>query len=272
MNLQQVEQDTQKTSIINRLLASVPAGVPMTTPWLELQGVSPQLARRYKLSGWLEPLGRSAWVRLGATVNVVGAVFAVQKQLSIKACPAARTALELQGRAHYVPVGKPVLQLSLEAGQNLPGWFSQQAFARHLRVINSTVLFNPSYAGLADWSDKEITIKISSTERAMLEYCHLLPKYADFEEARQLMEGLTTLRPELMQSLLYACQSVKAKRLFLALASVVGHAWYQQLDVEKLNLGTGNRSVLSNGILHPQYKITVPEEWMNAGTEQGEFK
>lgn len=271
MSPQRVQKALQTRSKINRLLSSAPVGMPMTSRWLSSQGISSQLAHRYKLSGWLEPLGRSAWVRVGSSVSMVGAIFALQSQLSIKACPAARTALALQGRAHYVPVGKPVLQLSLESGQALPAWFSQQAFASHHRVINGSALFNPSYAGLMDWTDEKTTIKISSAERAMLEYCHLLPKYADFEEARQLMEGLTTLRSELMQSVLYACKSVKAKRLFLALASVVDHAWYKQLDIEKLNLGSGNRSVLNNGVLHPQYKITVPEEWLNANTEQDGF-
>lgn len=267
MNLQQAEQKALSSSKINRLLISVPDGTPVTSAWLSSQGVSPQLAHRYKLSGWLEPLGRGAWVRKGATVSMVGAIFALQKQLSIKVPPAARTALVLQGRAHYVPVGRPVLQFSLESGQYLPVWFSQQPFAQNLRVINSSALFNPPYAGLVDWFAEEITIKISSAERAMLEYCYLLPKYADFEEARQLMEGLTTLRPKLVQSMLHACKSVKAKRLFLVLASVVRHTWYEQLDIASLNLGTGNRSVLTNGALHPQFKITVPVEWM----EQGEM-
>jgi hypothetical protein len=267
MNLQQADQETLSGSKINRLLASVPAGTPVTSAWLLSQGVSPQLAHRYKLSGWLEPLGRGAWVRMGSKVSMVGAIFALQKQLSIKVYPAARTALELQGRAHYVPVGQPVLQFSLESGQYLPAWFNRQPFAQNHRVINSSALFDPAYAGLVDWSGEDITIKTSSAERAMLEYCYLLPKYTDFEEARQLMEGLTTLRFELIQSLLHACKSIKTKRLFLALASMVGHAWYERLDIESVNLGTGNRSVFANGALHPKFKITVPIEWM----EQGEM-
>lgn len=268
MSQQSAEQETPNRTKINRLLVSVPAGAPVTSTWLRSQGVSPQLVRRYKLSGWLEPLARSAWIRTGTNVSMVGAIYAMQQQLLIKVYPAARTALTLQGRAHYIPTGHTsVLQLSLESGQNLPAWFTRQPFASNLRIFNSSALFNPTYAGLDDWHSEELQIKISSAERAMLEYCHLLPKYADFEEARQLMEGLTTLRPKLVQSMLHACKSVKAKRLFLVLASVVRHTWYEQLDIASLNLGTGNRSVLTNGALHPQFKITVPVEWM----EQGEM-
>ena len=55
----------------------------------------------------------------------------------------------------------------------------------------------------------------------------LLARVSDegsFEEARLIMEGLTRLRPELVQELLGSCRSVKAKRLFLFLADLCGHA------------------------------------------------
>ncbi len=38
------------------------------------------------------------------------------------------------------------------------------------------------------------------------------------------MEGLTTLRPRLIQSLLEQCRSVKVKRLFTVLAEACNHA------------------------------------------------
>ncbi|ORU93716.1 MAG: hypothetical protein A6F72_07510 [Cycloclasticus sp. symbiont of Poecilosclerida sp. N] len=263
MNLQEIDKGTLRRTKINKLLVSVPAGTPVTSTWLASQGISPQLVHRYKRSGWLEPLARSAWVRAGGHVSMAGAVFALQQQLLIKVYPAARTALELQGRAHYIATEHDsALQLSLESGQKLPTWFTRQSFSSNLSIFNSSALFNPTYAGLDDWQNEELQIKISSAERAMLEYCHLLPKCADFEEARQLMEGLTTLRPKLLQSTLLACKSIKAKRLFLVLASVVGHTWYKQLDIESLELGAGNRSVMADGCLHPQFKITVPKDWV----------
>jgi len=257
-------EEGRSATKINRLLANSPVGAPMTSAWLSSQRISPQLVRRYKLSGWLESLGRGAWKRTGTKLTLAGTLFAMQQQLSMKVYPAARTALEIQGRAHYVPVGaNPVLQLSLESGQKIPSWFVHQSFASHLRVLNSSVLFDPVYVSLDDWHSGELSIKVSSPERAMLEYCYLLPKYADFEEARQLMEGLMTLRPKLLQNTLLACKSVKAKRLFLALACTVGHPWYEQLEIDSLDLGSGKRSVLANGYLHPQFKITVPRDWVS---------
>ncbi len=246
---------------INRLLTKCPTGVPMTSGWLNSQHVSPQLLQRYKNSGWLEPLGRGAWIRAGTEATLAGSIYALQ-QRQLMVYPAARTALELQGRAHYLQVGaNPILQLSVESNKKLPFWFRRQSFATSLRVLNGSALFRPAFTSLVNWHTEKLLLKISSPERAMLEYCFLLPKYADFEEAWQLMEGLTTLRVQLLQSTLQACRSVKAKRLFLVLASTVGHKWYNDLNLESVNLGTGKRSIVNGGLLHPEFGITVPENW-----------
>ena len=249
---------------INRLLAACPAGVTMTSEWLNSQHVSPQLLQRYKKGGWLEPLGRGAWIRAGTEPTLPGSIYALQQQ-QLMVYPAARTALELQGRAHYLQLGaNPILQLSVESTKNLPSWFRRQSFAKNLRVLNGSALFRPAFTSLVNWHVGELLLKISSPERAMLEYCFLLPKYADFEEARQLMQGLTTLRAQLLQNTLQACRSIKAKRLFLVLASTVGHKWYKDLDLESINLGTGKRKIADGGLLHPEFGITVPEDWVGS--------
>mgnify|MGYP001584397915 FL=1 len=98
---------------------------------------------------------------------------------------------------------------------------------------------------------------MSAPERAALELVDLVPKEQSFSEARLLMEGLTTLRPELVQELLEACRSVKAKRLFLFLAEEANHAWFKELNTSKLDLGKGNRSIVKGGQLDQKYQITV---------------
>tara|TARA_R110002049_G_scaffold112092_1_gene261480 strand:- start:12781 stop:13575 length:795 start_codon:yes stop_codon:yes gene_type:complete len=254
--------ERQALTRINAVLADCPTGVPMSSTWLESKGVYPQLLQKYKESGWLEPLGRGIWIRAGTRPTLAGAVFALQR-IGINAYPAARSALELQGRSHYVPTGEvPVLHMSLGAGQRMPQWFRAMDFARNLHLLNASTLFEPVSAGLSEVRSEGVEIKLSSPERAMVEYCQLLPKHADFEEARQLMEGLPTLRPRLVQSTLQACKSVKAKRLFLALASVVGHSWFSELDQAQFDLGASNRILPIEGVPHPVYNITVPEAWI----------
>jgi hypothetical protein len=48
------------------------------------------------------------------------------------------------------------------------------------------------------------------------------------------------------------------RRLFLYLAEQHQHSWFQRLDVDALDLGTGNRSIVQGGHLDPKYLITVP--------------
>ena len=257
-----VHESELVTTKINKLLADCPVGVPMTSTWLKSKGASPQLMQKYKETGWVESLGRGGWIRAGTKATMLGAVYALQR-ISLNIYPAARTALELQGRAHYIPAGEfPVLQISAEANQRLPAWFVNLDFCKNLHVVNSSKLFNPIYSSLDDLRSEGIVLKVSSPERAMLEYCQLLPKQADFEEARQLMEGLTTLRPRLLQSTLHACQSVKAKRLFFALASAVKHDWYKEINPDEFHLGSSNRILPIEGSPHPQFSITVPETWI----------
>jgi len=83
------------------------------------------------------------------------------------------------------------------------------------------------------------------------------------------MEGATTFRPKLMMSLLQACKRVKTKRLFLWLAERHRHAWFTQLDVSVLDLGSGKRVIYKGGVLDNRYNITVPREYVNGEDADG---
>ena len=234
----------------------------MSSAWLKSKGVYPQLLQKYKETGWLEALGRGCWIRAGAKPTLAGAIYALQRT-PLNVYPAARSALELQGRAHYVPAGEsPALHIGIPASRRLPVWFNKLQFTSSLHVINTSALFDPVFTSLVEIKSEGVVIKASSPERAMLEYCHLLPKHADFEEARQLMEGLPALRPQLVQSTLKVCKSVKAKRLFLALSDTVGHSWFSKLDLDGIDLGASNRILPIEGVSHPEFAITVPETWI----------
>ena len=101
---------------------------------------------------------------------------------------------------------------------------------------------------------------ISSPASAMLEVLFDVPEKISFEHADQLIQGLTTLSPRRVQSVLESCKNVKAKRLFLWLAERNNHAWFKRLDLGKIDLGTGHRSITKGGKFDSKYKITVPED------------
>jgi hypothetical protein len=86
-----------------------------------------------------------------------------------------------------------------------------------------------------------------------------VPKAESFEESFLLMEGLTTLRPKLVQELLEKCHSVKVKRLFMLLAERANHPWVKKLDLSKVDFGTGNRMLIKGGRVNKKYQISVPD-------------
>jgi len=75
-----------------------------------------------------------------------------------------------------------------------------------------------------------------------------------------MMEGLTNLRPKLLQELLERCTSIKVKRLFLYMADKAQHHWLTFIDQAKISLGEGDRSVVKAGIYVSKYRISVPKE------------
>jgi len=98
----------------------------------------------------------------------------------------------------------------------------------------------------------------STPERALLELCDEASDASGVFEVDALMQGMATLRPQRVGMLLHHCHSVKAKRLFLALAERHEHAWFSHVSLDGVTLGSGKRSLVVGGRLHPTYQITLP--------------
>jgi hypothetical protein len=58
------------------------------------------------------------------------------------------------------------------------------------------------------------SIKMSSTERAIMEMLYLVPQKQTLSEISLIMEHLAGLRPAVVQDLLENCNSVKVKKAF----------------------------------------------------------
>jgi len=61
----------------------------------------------------------------------------------------------------------------------------------------------------------EFSLRVSTTERAILELLHLATTNDAITYALELMSGLSTLRPQVLQALLENSRLIKVKRLFL---------------------------------------------------------
>jgi len=233
--------------------------------WLEAQGAYQQLVHEYEKSGWIRRIGQGAYVRVGGTVDWTGGLHALQEQLKLPVHAGAKTALQLQGYAHYLAMGKGgSVTLFGSSGTRLPAWFRNYDWGVELRYTATKLFADDPKAGLSKKELATYTITVSSPERAIMEVLYLVPAEESFEEAALLMEGLTTLRPRLVQSLLEQCRSVKVKRLFMFLAEAYNHAWVKKLDLSKVDFGKGKRMIVKGGRLDTKYNITVPDtgfEW-----------
>lgn len=249
---------TGVSSKINQLLNSQPSGIVMLSSWLTTQGYSHDLQQRYKKSNWLKSIGVGALIRTNDQVGYEGAIYALQKQSHLTIHPGGRTALSLLGKAHYLELSANKITLMGTVGEKLPTWFKKYPWG--VKVDYFETSFLPSDIGLTEVELKNFSIKVSGAARAMMECLYLAPQKQELMECFELMEGLNNLPPNQVQTLLENCKSVKVKRLFLYLAENADHSWFKHLDVKKVDLGKGKRSIVKNGVFIDKYGITVPKE------------
>ncbi|WP_235615349.1 type IV toxin-antitoxin system AbiEi family antitoxin domain-containing protein [Candidatus Thiodiazotropha endoloripes] len=251
----------RKDEKLNRLQQLIPEGVAVPSSWLSANGYTPQLVRKYVLSGWLNSLGSRVYARPGEPVTWEGVVLGLQKLGQLRLHIGGVTALNRQGLAHY-------LSLSGDANVHVwgkdrpPSWVEQVslnvALSFHHRCLFSQ---EPAQAWVMlptkvrDW-----TIRVSAPERAILEVLSEVDETpTSFSFAAELFEGLTTARPAVVNTLLESCVHNKAKRLFLFLANHYAYPWTKRIDLEAIDLGRGKRMVTRGGRLDKHYQITVPD-------------
>lgn len=246
--------------ILNHLLQSWPRGTVIQLEWLARHGVSQSLAARYRKSGWMVAIGRGAYARSGDPVGWEGAVYALQAEPHAAIHPGGRTALELLGYSHFLRLApRRKVFLYGAPGERLPKWMRDHDWGAEVLLLPSCQRGDDAaQLGLAEHSFGAFALRVSAPERAILEMLDGLPHQASFEEARLVMEGLTSLRPSLLQTLLESCASIKVKRAFLYLAREAGHAWYGRLDKTRIDLGKGKRMLVRGGRLDAEFMITVP--------------
>jgi len=247
-----------KDKKLKNLLEQWPPGLVATSPWLKEMSISGQLAQRYLKSGWIESLGRAAYKRTNDEINWYGGLASLQQQLSLDIHLGGPTALSIKGSSHYARFGKERIFLFSALNQKLPKWFLDYDWGNPIEHIKTSVL--PSDLAIKEYKFNGMGIKISAPERAILECLYLSPKNFDLLECYQIMEGLTTLRPKVLQELLEMCGSIRVKRLFLYMADKARLPVLEHLDLNNIDLGKGDRSIVKDGAYNAQYRISLPKE------------
>lgn len=251
---------SETRSKLNFLLRVWARGTVAVSRWLEAQGAYQQLVHEYEKSGWVQRIGQGAYVRVGDTVEWTGGLYAIQEQTKLPVHAGAKTALQMQGYAHFLPLGKGgSVSLFGAPGTRLPTWFRQHDWGAELHYTTPKLFVDGTDAGLTKKELGPYAVTLSAPERAIMEVLYLVPAQESFEEAGLLMEGLATLRPRLVQTLLEQCRSVRVKRLFMYLTERSNHAWVKKLELSKVDFGKGKRVIVKGGRFNAKYNITVPD-------------
>jgi hypothetical protein len=151
----------------------------------------------------------------------------------------------------------------------MPQWPFQLELTTKLRRLSRNP-FSETYNrgiekvpfGSWDWE-----IPYSSPERAFIEVCSTLDTEVDIVNADKSFEGAGSLRPKLLQDLLENTRQVKAKRLFLWFARRHAFPWFSEININKIELGSGKRQIVANGVYDSEFQITVPKELIDGQDE-----
>lgn len=273
----------QKREKLQSLLEGVPAGFMVDSAWLEANGIGRRSAYDYVKRGWLERLAHGVFrrpvPRAGPSdkIDWKSCVLSMQHIMGYPVHVGGMTALALQGHSHYLPLGgqAPVWLY----GSTTPNWLGKMPLDAPVE-IRSRALFTDPEIGLTQERDEQGSgnaavlpwdwaIRMSTPERAVLETLDELPHHESFHNLELVFEGLMTLRPKLLASLLNDCRKIKVRRLFFVFADRHGHAWRKRLDPADFDLGRGDRALVKGGRIHPRYRIVVPEAFAMPGKGGG---
>ncbi len=222
-------------------LTGLPAGAPVTTRELGKLGISPQRAYGYVQRGWLQKIGRGVFVRPGAALDLRNALRALESS-GFSAHVGGKTALEWRGVRHFVSTRQVTLLYGTD-DQRLPAWITThfEVTYRRKKLFRGKGV---GQSGVSRVDDSPASPLTSENERAALEMLSEIPQRQSLDEARELMQPLTTLRPDLLNQLLRACTNVKTVRLFLMLSRELELPHLRKLDLKKIPTGSKSRWVV----------------------------
>lgn len=198
-------------------------------------------------------------------------VYFLQKRLNTDLVVCGLSSLELQKLTNYLPISDKRL-IKLYGASNLPSWINQQARDIEFEKRNFSTLLGSfpdkditemynSLTKTISWKNTKDGLKISIPERTILEVLNDVPNQISFEHAFELMQGMNTLSPRLLQKLLELCNNIKVRSLFFWFADQLNYPWLAKLDCDKISMGSGNRMIVKGGKLDKKYLITVPESY-----------
>ncbi len=243
-----------------RLEEILPDGQIINRKWLLQKGFARSSVDYFVRSGKLTRIGHGVYRRPGPPLKWEHLLYSLQ-ELGFALHIGSRTALDLQGYAHYLSLGNTKNVITLHGYDKLPTWINsvdsdirftaylQKGFSQLPENSLSTMTF-----GHWDWE-----LRLSTAELALFELLSWIKDESDFSMADKYFESTTALRPRLINELLQTCTHIQTKRLFLWFSDRHDHQWNQSIERDKIDLGKGKRVVIKGGTLDKKYNITVPK-------------
>ena len=227
--------------------------------WMNKQGLDSKQQFEHVQSGWLERIARGVYKIAGSNPTLYSAVSCYNVQLDKQCIIGARSACDLRGFMHYVPMGKPVAFLFTDNAHKLPEWLIKGEWDMTVRY-QTTSFLGDDLLGVDTMTVEGRPLLVSSPERAMLEWLNMPGIANSLVDVYYVMEMLTTLRPNLLQQLLERCSSTKVNRLFMYMAEKTKYPWVEDIDKSKIDFGSGRRMISPTGKYIKQYNMTIPKE------------
>lgn len=239
----------------------LPLGLIATRAYMLAHGMNRHGVDNAVKSGKLKPICRGVYVREGLPLNwqgVMSSLHVLNENQPVYL--GGLSALEQSGFNHYVnrnpsvhvyaPIKKPRWLDYI----NLDVDFVWRTTKRLWNEIDTKDCIQ------VKWREDVSGYWLASVERACLELLADVPNGLSFEHADALFQGLSTLSPNKLKTVLNQCRSIKAKRLFFWFAKRHDFAWGRHLNVADYDLGNGKRVIDKNGRLDKVLLITVPKD------------
>jgi hypothetical protein len=134
-----------------------------------------------------------------------------------------KTALAWRGVRHNLPAHEP-LWLWGNTKARMPAWFTQRFRVRYTarNLFDSTL---PKDFGMQPLPETPGGILVSEPERAVIELLSEVGIHQGIEEARNILEGARSLRPDILATLLKHSLRVKVARLCVLWAAELNLPW-----------------------------------------------
>jgi hypothetical protein len=221
-------------------LATLPRGEPLGVDLLAKHGVTAYRASALARSGWLVHLARGVYMLPGDTLTRDGSLAFLSARIS-GFHVGSKTALDWRGVRHNVSF-REVLSLWGDDRIALPSWFTERFQSRY----QVTQLFDANLKksfGLQPLPNGRPEVLVSVPERAMLELFSDVGKNQSLDEARQLVEGLRSLRTKVLEELMAHVTRIKVIRVAESLSKEFDLPWAAIAKRHSQRLGGGKRWV-----------------------------